>query len=96
MPLGYVRGSDPVIWANTLPLLGDLEQLRSLIRNHAADCLFVASSALTFEDIPRALVASEGLFGFKRAYDEEFGRWSPGSLLDLDVLDRFHRSARLA
>ena len=51
MPLGYVRGSDPVIWANTLPLLGDLEQLQTLIRNHAADCLFVASSALTFEDI---------------------------------------------
>jgi len=51
VPLGYVRGSDPVIWANTLPLLGDLEQLQSLIRNHAADCLFVASSALTFEDI---------------------------------------------
>jgi exopolysaccharide biosynthesis polyprenyl glycosylphosphotransferase len=51
VPLGYVRGSDPVIWANTLPLLGDLEQLQSLIRSHAADCLFVASSALTFEDI---------------------------------------------
>jgi hypothetical protein len=51
VPLGYVRGSDPVIWANTLPLLGDLEQLQSLIRNHVADCLFVASSALTFEDI---------------------------------------------
>ena len=43
-----------------------------------------------------ALVAGEGLFGFKRAYDEEFARWSPGSLLDLDVLDWFHRSARLA
>ncbi|HEX3210987.1 MAG TPA: GNAT family N-acetyltransferase [Actinomycetota bacterium] len=43
-----------------------------------------------------ALVAGEGLFGFKRAYDEEFARWSPGSLLDLDVLDWFHRSAPLA
>jgi CelD/BcsL family acetyltransferase involved in cellulose biosynthesis len=43
-----------------------------------------------------ALVAGEGLFGFKRAYDEEFARWSPGALLDLDVLDWFHRSARLA
>jgi len=43
-----------------------------------------------------ALVAGEGLFGFKRAYDEEFSRWSPGSLLDLDVLDWFHRSAPLA
>ena len=43
-----------------------------------------------------ALVAGEGLFGFKRAFDEEFARWSPGSLLDLDVLDWFHRSAPLA
>jgi CelD/BcsL family acetyltransferase involved in cellulose biosynthesis len=43
-----------------------------------------------------ALVAGDGLFGFKRAYDEEFSRWSPGSLLDLDVLDWFHRSAPLA
>jgi CelD/BcsL family acetyltransferase involved in cellulose biosynthesis len=43
-----------------------------------------------------ALVAGEGLFGFKRAYDEELSRWSPGSLLDLDVLDWFHRSASLA
>ena len=43
-----------------------------------------------------ALVAGDGLFGFKRAYDEEFARWSPGALLDLDVLDWFHRSARLA
>lgn len=43
-----------------------------------------------------ALVAGEGLFGFKRAYDEEFSRWSPGSLLDLDVLDWFHRSTPLA
>jgi CelD/BcsL family acetyltransferase involved in cellulose biosynthesis len=43
-----------------------------------------------------ALVGGEGLFGFKRAYDEEFARWSPGSLLDLDVLDWFHRTTRLA
>ena len=43
-----------------------------------------------------ALVAGEGLFGFKRAFDEEFARWSPGSLLDLDVLDWFHRAPRLA
>jgi Acetyltransferase (GNAT) domain len=43
-----------------------------------------------------ALVAGEGLFGFKRAYNEEFARWSPGALLDLDVLDWFHRAARLA
>ncbi len=42
-----------------------------------------------------ALVGAGGLFGFKRAYDEDFARWSPGSLLDLDVLDWFHRQASL-
>ena len=43
-----------------------------------------------------ALVGGEGLFGFKRAYDEDFARWSPGSQLDLDVLDWFHQQAPLA
>ena len=43
-----------------------------------------------------ALVGGGGLFGFKRAYDEDFARWSPGSLLDLDVLDWFHQQAPLA
>jgi hypothetical protein len=33
-----------------------------------------------------ALLAGRGLFGFKKAYDETFARWSPGTLLDLDVL----------
>jgi CelD/BcsL family acetyltransferase involved in cellulose biosynthesis len=43
-----------------------------------------------------ALVAGEGLFGFKRAYDETFARWSPGVLLDLDVIDWFHERPSLA
>jgi CelD/BcsL family acetyltransferase involved in cellulose biosynthesis len=43
-----------------------------------------------------ALVAGEGLFGFKRAYDEAFARWSPGVLLDLDVIDWFHERPSLA
>jgi CelD/BcsL family acetyltransferase involved in cellulose biosynthesis len=43
-----------------------------------------------------ALVAGEGLFGFKRAYDEAFARWSPGSLLDLDVIGWFHERPSLA
>jgi lipopolysaccharide/colanic/teichoic acid biosynthesis glycosyltransferase len=51
LPLSYVQGSDKTVSANTLPLLGDLEQLQTLIRDHAANCLFVASSALTFEDV---------------------------------------------
>jgi hypothetical protein len=43
-----------------------------------------------------ALVAGEGLFGFKRAYDEAFARWSPGALLDLDVIGWFHDMRSLA
>jgi hypothetical protein len=43
-----------------------------------------------------ALVAGEGLFGFKRAYDEAFARWSPGALLDLDVIGWFHDRRSLA
>jgi exopolysaccharide biosynthesis polyprenyl glycosylphosphotransferase len=58
VPLGYVRGSDPTVSANTLPLLGDLGQLQTLIRDHAANCLFVASSALTFEDVSRVAQAA--------------------------------------
>jgi CelD/BcsL family acetyltransferase involved in cellulose biosynthesis len=37
-----------------------------------------------------ALLAGPGLFGFKKAYDEAYARWSPGTLLDLDVLSWFH------
>jgi exopolysaccharide biosynthesis polyprenyl glycosylphosphotransferase len=50
-PLGYVRASHPSIAANSLPLLGDLNQLQQLARQHEADCLFVASSSIDAEDI---------------------------------------------
>ena len=41
------------------------------------------------------LLAGPGLFGFKKAYDEAFARWSPGTLLDLDVLTWFHDTPQL-
>jgi CelD/BcsL family acetyltransferase involved in cellulose biosynthesis len=43
-----------------------------------------------------ALIAGEGLFGFKRAYDEAFASCSPGTLLDLDVIGWFHERRSLA
>ena len=43
-----------------------------------------------------ALIAGDGLFGFKRAYDEAYARWSPGALLDLDVIGWFHDRQSLA
>jgi exopolysaccharide biosynthesis polyprenyl glycosylphosphotransferase len=57
-PLGYVRASEPTITADTLPVLGDLAELHALIREHAVDCLFVASSASTFDDLFRAAKAA--------------------------------------
>jgi CelD/BcsL family acetyltransferase involved in cellulose biosynthesis len=43
-----------------------------------------------------ALIGGVGLFGFRKAYDETFAQWSPGSLLDLDVLRWFHEMRQLA
>lgn len=37
------------------------------------------------------LRAGDQEFGFKRAYDPAWARYSPGGLLDLEMLDRFHR-----
>jgi exopolysaccharide biosynthesis polyprenyl glycosylphosphotransferase len=58
VPLGYVRPPGQVVAANTLPVLGELGRLRELIREHAADCLFVASAAVGVEET--ALVAQAG------------------------------------
>src|SRR5436190_3850041 len=37
------------------------------------------------------LVGGEGAFAFKITFDEEFGRFSPGVLLELDNVDRAHQ-----
>jgi exopolysaccharide biosynthesis polyprenyl glycosylphosphotransferase len=58
LPLGYVRPSGQAVDANTLPVLGELEHLRELIREYAADCLFVASTAVGVEET--AVVAQAG------------------------------------
>ena len=43
-----------------------------------------------------ALIGGAGLFGFRKAFDERFARWSPGSLLELDVFTWFHDMSQLA
>jgi exopolysaccharide biosynthesis polyprenyl glycosylphosphotransferase len=50
-PIGYVHASGhPAI--NRLPdVLGELDHVRSLIRDQQADCLFVASTSVSAEDI---------------------------------------------
>ncbi len=51
LPLGHVRGSGPAVPANRLPILGRVGDLDRLVREHAADCLFVAYSGITEADM---------------------------------------------
>jgi exopolysaccharide biosynthesis polyprenyl glycosylphosphotransferase len=53
LPLGHVQGSDPTVAANRLPILGRIGELDRLVREHAADCLFIASSTITEADMSR-------------------------------------------
>ncbi len=42
------------------------------------------------------VVSGSGLFHLKIAHDERWSRWSPGVLLELDLLDAFHADPELA
>jgi exopolysaccharide biosynthesis polyprenyl glycosylphosphotransferase len=53
LPLGQVRASGPGVLANRLPILGWVSELDRLVRDHAADCLFVASAGITEADMSR-------------------------------------------
>jgi exopolysaccharide biosynthesis polyprenyl glycosylphosphotransferase len=52
-PLGHVQASEPTVPANRLPVLGRIGELDRLVREHDADCLFVASTGITEADISR-------------------------------------------
>jgi exopolysaccharide biosynthesis polyprenyl glycosylphosphotransferase len=52
-PLGHVRASAPIVPANRLPVLGWIGDLERLVPEHAADCLFVASTGITEADMSR-------------------------------------------
>jgi exopolysaccharide biosynthesis polyprenyl glycosylphosphotransferase len=47
-PIGYVGSPGP---ANGLAVVGDIADLRQLVRKHDADCFFVASTAVSAEDM---------------------------------------------
>ena len=47
-PIGYVGSPGP---ANGLAVVGDIADLRQLVREHDADCFFVASTAVSAEDM---------------------------------------------
>ena len=53
LPLGHVQASDPTVPANRLPVLGGIGELDRLVRDHAADCLFVGSTGVTESDMSR-------------------------------------------
>ncbi|MDQ3895955.1 MAG: sugar transferase [Actinomycetota bacterium] len=44
IPLGYVAGFDRIGTANGFHVLGRIDDLTAVVRDHGADCLFVASS----------------------------------------------------
>ena len=50
-PLGYVATGLTAALADSLPVVGDIGNLRELVRGTGADCLFVASSSVGFEDM---------------------------------------------
>jgi exopolysaccharide biosynthesis polyprenyl glycosylphosphotransferase len=53
-PLGYVECSRSFISPDGLPVLGGVGNLRATIRKHGAECLFVASSDASVEEVARA------------------------------------------
>jgi hypothetical protein len=74
---------------------GDTRFFREMAAGFAADdrlLVFTLEAGHRVLAQSIVLVAGSGLFGFKRAYDEAVARSSPGTLLDLDLLEWFHRA----
>jgi exopolysaccharide biosynthesis polyprenyl glycosylphosphotransferase len=57
-PLGYVSVSSSPIEANGIRVLGHIDEIEEVIDSHRAECLFVASSAVTAEDMLRVAQTS--------------------------------------
>ena len=56
LPLGYARALDPgrsAGSANSLPVFGEIDELDRLVREQDVDCLFVASTGISLEDMSR-------------------------------------------
>ena len=53
LPLGHVQPSSPTVPANRLPILGRIGELDRLVRDNAAECLFVASNGIAEADMSR-------------------------------------------
>jgi len=57
MPVGFVAGSLDDIRLDDQRVLGPVDRIRALIRETEADCLFVASSAVTPQDVVQIMKA---------------------------------------
>jgi exopolysaccharide biosynthesis polyprenyl glycosylphosphotransferase len=57
LPVGFVAGSMDEMRLDDEGVLGPIDHLRELIRESRADCLFVASSAVTAEDVVQIMKA---------------------------------------
>ena len=53
LPLGHVQSCDPSDASNRLPVLGRVGELDRLVREHDADCLFVAPAGVSDADMSR-------------------------------------------
>jgi exopolysaccharide biosynthesis polyprenyl glycosylphosphotransferase len=58
LPIGHVRTSDPEPSPSGLTVLGEIGELDRLIQEYGAECLFVASTELTVEDVSRVAQAA--------------------------------------
>jgi len=51
LPLGFVGHSGSMVSPDSLPVIGQINQLDQAIRDHGAECVFVASTAVTPEEM---------------------------------------------
>jgi exopolysaccharide biosynthesis polyprenyl glycosylphosphotransferase len=56
-PVGFVAGSTDALYLDDQRVIGPVGRIRELIRETRADCLFVASSAVTPEDVVQIMKA---------------------------------------
>jgi len=58
LPIGHIRTSDPPGASTGVPVLGAIDELDRLIADHGAECLFVAATGLSTEDMSRVTLAA--------------------------------------
>ena len=58
LPLGHVNTSNLTVPANRLPILGRIDELDRLVGEHAAECLFVASTEITEADMSQVTLVA--------------------------------------